>query len=173
MPLVMTLVTTPVMTSATRTGADHGHEAADIYGAGRGSASPPRAPSASRSGVDGRSSQGTMARPGSVSPSKGLRPSGSPSPVSSPGMTLVSSPGMSLVIARAFLRLSRPRQNFNRDHIAKLDALFTSLQRHRLAFLNGLKFVQPLDEQQVSDLLDDREGVRHTPGPEIVPDAID
>ena len=42
-----------------------------------------------------------------------------------------------------------------------------------LGFLERLQLVEPLDEEQVSKLLDDRERVRDAPGPHGVPDAVD
>ena len=43
----------------------------------------------------------------------------------------------------------------------------------RPAFLQGLEFVEPLDEEQVGELLDDRERVGDAPGPHGVPYAVD
>ena len=42
-----------------------------------------------------------------------------------------------------------------------------------LVFLQDLKVVQPPQEQEIGDLLDDFERVRDASGPESVPDAID
>lgn len=46
-------------------------------------------------------------------------------------------------------------------------------ERLRLAFLQGMQIVEPLDEEQIGDLLDHREGIGYTAGPEGVPDLID
>ena len=42
-----------------------------------------------------------------------------------------------------------------------------------LALFQGVQLVQPLDEQQVGELLDDRKGVGDAAGPHGVPDAVD
>ena len=42
-----------------------------------------------------------------------------------------------------------------------------------LVFLEGVKFVQPLDEEQVGELLDNGERIGNTAGSEGVPDAVD
>jgi hypothetical protein len=46
-------------------------------------------------------------------------------------------------------------------------------QRLGLVLLQGLEVVQALDEEEIGDLLDHREGVRDPAGPEGVPDAVD
>ena len=47
------------------------------------------------------------------------------------------------------------------------------LESGRFVLLEGVEFVQPLDEEQVGELLDDGEGVGDAAGPEGVPDAVD
>ena len=42
-----------------------------------------------------------------------------------------------------------------------------------LALFQGVQLIQPLDEQQVGELLDDRKGVGDAAGPHGVPDAVD
>ena len=42
-----------------------------------------------------------------------------------------------------------------------------------LALLERVQLVEPLDEEQVGELLDDRERVRDAAGPHRVPDAVD
>lgn len=41
-----------------------------------------------------------------------------------------------------------------------------------LVFFEGVQFVEALDEEQVRQLLDDREGVGDATGPHGVPDAV-
>ncbi len=45
--------------------------------------------------------------------------------------------------------------------------------RAALRLLQRVQLVEPLDEEQVGELLDDRERVRDTAGPHRVPDAVD
>ena len=42
-----------------------------------------------------------------------------------------------------------------------------------LVFLEGMDFIQALDEEQVGELLDDGEGIGNAAGPQGVPDAVD
>ena len=42
-----------------------------------------------------------------------------------------------------------------------------------LVLLEGVELIQPLDEEQVGELLDDGERIGDAPGPEGVPDAVD
>ena len=42
-----------------------------------------------------------------------------------------------------------------------------------LALLQGVKLVKPLDEEQIGELLDDRERIRDAAGPHRGPDAVD
>ena len=47
------------------------------------------------------------------------------------------------------------------------------LQHRRLALLDRLQLVEPLDEQQIGDLLHDAERILQAARPEVVPDAVD
>jgi hypothetical protein len=46
------------------------------------------------------------------------------------------------------------------------------VQAAALQFFKGVQLVEPLDKQQVGDLLDDGERVRYTAGPEVIPNSI-
>jgi hypothetical protein len=46
------------------------------------------------------------------------------------------------------------------------------LQPCGFQFFERLKFVQPLDEEQISNLLDDFQRVRNPAGPKRIPDLI-
>jgi len=47
-----------------------------------------------------------------------------------------------------------------------------SVERGRLALFDLLHLVEPLDEDQIGDLLDNLEGIGEPARPEIVPDTI-
>src|SRR6185437_8336113 len=47
------------------------------------------------------------------------------------------------------------------------------LQPQRFSFFKRLQLVEPLEEEQVGNLLDDFQRIRNAAGPELVPDGID
>ena len=71
---------------------------------------------------------------------------------------------------RGHLLEARPAQG---DLLLGEDRVFDGFAGARgLGFLQRVQLVEPLDEQQVGELLDDRERVRDAPGPHRVPDLI-
>jgi hypothetical protein len=68
------------------------------------------------------------------------------------------------VFVGPFLRVLALREHAPRHRL---------LEPRRLVLLKGVQVVEPAQEEEVGDLLDDLEGVRDAPGPERVPDAVD